>query len=250
MERFRALCVSMLLVCSLVVMSDPPSTITVVTEPEKPLQYEEDGTVKGAATMVVREIFRRAKLEPDIRVLPWARAYREASQQPNVGIYSIAKIPQRDAAFTWIGPILPYKWQVFRLQSRADIKLSTLEDLKRYKVGVVLGDASHQYLLAKGFENLPSGNLSTAATASHVLNKLHAGRVDLMPMSELNCQYPINHCRHFERVLELPEMGSGLYLAFNLYSDQALVERLDKAFRSMEEDGSLKTLQATLPQRY
>ena len=114
------------------------------------------------------------------------------------------------------------------------------------KIGVVLGDAAHQFLLANGFSDLPAGNLSTAATANHLIRKLYAGRVDLMPMSELNCQFPVDQCSHFVEALKLSEMGNGLYLALRQDSEPALIKKLESAFQSMRQDGSLKSLQAPL----
>ena len=246
MTTIRALIFAACFAAGLPAHAESPASVLVVTEPEVPLQFEQEGEVRGIATGIVRELFQRADIEADIRLMPWARAYREAIQRPNVAIYSIAQTPQRQAQFHWIGPIVPYHWRVFRLQSRADIVLTRLDDLKRYKIGVVLGDAAHQFLLANGFSDLPAGNLSTAATANHLIRKLYAGRVDLMPMSELNCQFPVDQCSHFVEALKLSEMGNGLYLALRQDSEPALIKKLESAFQSMRQDGSLKSLQAPL----
>lgn len=247
MTWFRALCFCLLLFPVTAVWANAPEPILLVTESEPPLQYEQDGEIQGVAASVIKEMFRRAKLTPEIQELPWARAYRQASQQANVGIFSIARIPQRESSFHWIGPIVPYRWGVFRLKSRADIELQNLTDLHRFQVGVVLGDVAHHYLLSKGFRAFPEGNLNTSATAEIVLNKLRAGRVELMLMSELSCQTPERHCQHFARALELPEMGNGLYLAFRKDSDPKLMHALEAAFATMVKDGTLNQLQQALP---
>lgn len=194
-----------------------------------------------------RDIHRQGRhsggLTAQIHLLPWARAYRQATSNANIGIYSIARIPQRERRFHWLGPIIPYHWSVFRLQSRTDIQLSKREDLRHWRVGVVLGDVAHQFLLAKGFRDYPEGNLNTAATAEVVLNQLRVGRVDLMLMSEMSCQISADVCSQFVRALPLPEMGNGLYLAFRSDSSPQLMRQLDEALQSMALDGTLPQLQ-------
>ena len=220
--------------------------VRVVTEVTVPLQYLEDGEVQGIATNIVRELFARTPLTPDIQLLPWARAYSEALAHPNLPIFSIAKTRLREPYFHWVGPIMPHTWAIFRQKSRADIHVNEFADLAKYSIGVVNGDVTHDYLSSKGLKNFPEGNLSTVASQPLNYRKLFAGRVDLIAMGSLSCVTDKIDCAQFERVWTLDELPSGLYLALRKDSDAELVKTLNSALDSMKKDGVLTKLQTPI----
>lgn len=126
--------------------------LQIVTENYPPINYEENGKIKGISTDIVRAVLERAGLTADIRLYPWARAYNLAEEGRDVMIYSIARTAERENSFKWIGPLYTIEEGLFKLKSRADIKLESLEDAKAYRTGVIRGYAVHQYLLKEGFK--------------------------------------------------------------------------------------------------
>ena len=126
--------------------------IRVVTEEWPPYTCSENGEVGGVVTEVVRAALDRAGVDYSIEVYPWARAYDMARTQENVLIYSICRLPAREDSFKWIRlEGLSVEMYLFSPKYRNDIFLNTLEDAKRYRIGVTRETSTHHFLLAHGF---------------------------------------------------------------------------------------------------
>lgn len=89
---------------SYIIANEKP--LKIVTEYLKPYQIKnEDGSLGGYGTDIVQALLTLTNKKADIAVLPWARAYRMALNEPNVLIFSIARTPHRENLFQWIGTI-------------------------------------------------------------------------------------------------------------------------------------------------
>ena len=155
-----------------------------VTEDWPPYNYADNGIVKGIATEIVQATLAQADLEATIRVYPWARAYDMALNQENVLIYSIRRSSEREALFKWIGPIFYQNIYLVKLKNRTDIVLTSLEDAKRYRLGVMNQDSSHHFLLSQGFEKRV--NLDTTPSETLNVKKLFTGRIDLLVQNDIS----------------------------------------------------------------
>ena len=87
----------------------------------------------------------------------------------------------RKILFNWVGPISPREIWLFKLASREDIVLRSLEDAKRYQIGVVRKSSSANYLLKNGFSE--DKNLQLANLEIQNIKKLFIGRIDLVPFN-------------------------------------------------------------------
>ncbi len=159
-------------------------TISVLTYEWRPYNYEEEGVVKGISTEVVREVLKRADIDADIRIYPWARAYQKVLEEENVLIFTIARTPEREELFKFLCPIAPpVKNVLLKLRERTDITLTSLDDVGKYRIGVQNQDVMHQVLLRAGF---PEGRCLFPVTQNEQnLRKLLDGRIDLMAGHDL-----------------------------------------------------------------
>lgn len=245
-DFFRPLFTALTLTCWLSWSFAAETNVDVVTELSAPLQFEENGRIVGVATEIVRELFARTDWQPEIKMMPWARAYQNALARPNVAIYSIARTPEREEHFEWIGPIVPIQFGIYRLRSRNDISVTSLADLRRYTIGVVQGDVRHLYLQKQGMQDFPEGNLNTVSSQELNYRKLFAGRIDLIVMGSMTCVTKRIDCEQLTLVHTLDELSEGLYLALRKGSDSTLVASLQSAFSTMYKDGKLLALQKPL----
>ena len=107
-----------------------------------------------------------------------ARAIGMAEQQENVLIFSIARIPEREKRFQWIGPLFPFSESLYKLKTRKDIQLTTLKEAMQYQTGVIRGYAVHELLKREGFaDNI---HLQLAKDQEQNLRKLFSGKTDLL----------------------------------------------------------------------
>lgn len=123
-----------------------------VTEDYPPLNYVENGTIKGISVDILRGVFRQmgSSISSDkIRVLPWSRAYETALTRNNTAVFATVRLPEREHLFKWAGPLGSDRKVIFSLPDDPPV-ITSPGDLNRYRVGVVKNDSAHLQLLALG----------------------------------------------------------------------------------------------------
>lgn len=216
-------------------------TITAVTEELPPYNMTVDGELTGMATEVVRAVLKEAGEETRIRSMPWARAYDTALNTDNVLIYSIARTPQRESLFKWVGVIAPTRWYLFSLPG-THFDLKTLEDARQYQIATVKADVGEQYLIDKGFAI--GRNLQSSNKYEHNYEKLKAGRVQLWISNELNAHYLVRQASGNPSEAAIPQLSlddlggaDGLCMAFSRGTPDEVVERFRQALKRVRADG-------------
>jgi polar amino acid transport system substrate-binding protein len=148
-------------------------TIAFNTEEYPPYNYlDEHGRIIGSSTELLRTALNAADLEADFRLLPWARAYTEAQLRERHCVYSTTRTPEREALFTWIGPLTSSTWTAFALEN-TDIAADSLADLSELRVGSFREDAVGRYVASQGIPIVV-----TSAERENV-NRLQAGLIDV-----------------------------------------------------------------------
>lgn len=224
--------------------ANPPSgqaqTITVVTEEYPPYNFTENGTIKGCSTEIVEEVLKRARLQYTLTSYPWARTYNMAQESPNVLIYSIGRSEKREKLFKWIDVVAPYDIYLYKLKRRKDIAVASLDDAKKYRIGAVRDDVRAQFLEKNGFE--PGKNLDLVPIDTQNIRKMVNDRIDLFPIDQLALAHFLRldgrRLEDYEPVLYLKDLSAGLYLAFSLGTDDALVEKCREALAEIKKDGT------------
>lgn len=221
----------------------PAQSIQAVTE-FSPYTYLRDGLVPGPATEVVQATLREAGLaDHRIAPYPWARAYDMALRDPNVLIYLIARTPARERLFKWAGRFMTMEYHLYRLKERADITVASLDDARRYTIGVMRDDVRHQYLRDKGFVRLV-----VAGDGLDNFRRLLNGQVQLIPLAEIDaavlCKEAGVECNLIERVHTLGELSTDLYMAYSVATADTVVQRTGDAFERLRANGTLQRLMA------
>lgn len=220
--------------------------LQVVTEELPPYNMTVDGQLTGMSTEVVQAALKEAGIQASIQSMPWARAYDLALHDENVLIYSMARIPERESLFQWVGAIAPTRWYMYASASRP-ITLRTLDDAKAYQNGVVKQDVGELYLSARGF--YLGVNLQASNRRELNYEKLKSAHIDLWIANELNASWLVRQtgddpARTLIRALALPDLGgeAGLYMAFSLKTPAATVQRLREALQRIHDNGTYATI--------
>lgn len=218
--------------------------VAVVTEEMAPYNFvdEKDQSVTGLSTELVHEILKRAQVDYQIKIFPWARAYRTAQEAPNVAIYSIGRNDEREKLFKWVGVIVNREVFLYKLKGRPDIKASSLQDLKPYKLGGIRDGARTMYLRKEGLA------VEEATDDASNIKKLQSRRIDAFPIDEPNLVYLSQKngvdFESMERLIKLEKMSGGLYLAFSLDTADDTVDKCRVALDEMVKDGTLQKITA------
>jgi polar amino acid transport system substrate-binding protein len=193
----------------------------------------------GAAVDLVHEVLKRAGFEHTITTYPWARAYFMAQTEANVLILSMARTPEREQGFKWVGEIAPVQYRLFKLKSRQDIRIKSLDDVKKFQIGVVSQDIAHLYLLER---KIPDSAMQVTPSYSQAFKKLVVGRVDLVPRSQFGlkqfCDEAPADCDKIDSAYTMDEMNSSLYMAFSKQTSDEIVNKTRKAYEQIRAEGT------------
>ncbi|WP_241566972.1 ABC transporter substrate-binding protein [Hahella sp. KA22] len=224
----------------------PAAEIKVVTTDFPPYSFEENGEIGGMATEVVKAVLAKSGVGvSSFRVYPWARAYKLAQTEPNTLIYSIARSSEREPMFKWVGEIAPFRVNLYKLKSRSDINISSLEDAKRYVVGGEYQDIKQDYLVKQGFE--VGKNIVLMPEDELNIRMLFAKRIDLIPFSEFSLPVMLKQegfaPAEVEKVLTLDGISYNLYMACSLGTPDATVDSLRSALQTLWDKGEILAIQ-------
>ncbi|SFC58626.1 substrate-binding periplasmic protein [Pseudoalteromonas denitrificans] len=202
--------------------------LNFVTENAPPLQYIKDGEISGKTTRIIKKVLEHAQMPAKISIYPWARAYQKALNGKNIFIYPLVRTVERENHFIWIGEILTLNLSWVKLSHKKNIKISKLEDVKRYKIGVMRGDATHTYLLKHGFEK--NKNFIVVSELPKLLNLLYAEKIDSF-IVDLDLLKEMALLKGYDEkklisALEIPELKFTVYLAANIDTDLVLIDKM------------------------
>lgn len=219
---------------------------TVLTEQLAPVHFEEDGEVKGIATEIVQAIFKEANLEPKIEIYPWKRAYSIALKEKNTFIYTINRTEKRENLFKWIGPILSKETKLYKLKSRTDIQIKSIDDVKNYTTAVILGHSLTSKLLSHGFTE--EKELITTIDKKQQVKLFLKGNADLITGNQYTIYNSLKAAGHSMSDVEPVFLitGQGYYLGAHKNTDDAVIKRLEQANEKVQSS----TLIPELIQKY
>ncbi|MFW6749941.1 substrate-binding periplasmic protein [Pseudomonas glycinae] len=193
--------------------------------------FAQDENINGIATDIVREMFKRAGITYSLTLrFPWERVYKLALENPGYGAFVMARLPDREKLFKWVGPIGPDDW-VMLAKADSKITLETLNDARKYKIGAYKGDAIAETLTKQGLK--PAVVLRDQDNA----RKLVSGQIDLWATGDPAGRYLARQ----EGVAGLKTVlrfnSAELYLALNKDVPDEAVAKLQAALDQMRKEG-------------
>ena len=127
---------------------------TFVIEDDPPLTYiDEYNKPAGFLTEIGKAILKKSgfNIKGNILVLPTIRADEFVRDNPYALIPYMTRKASREDLYHWVGPVaLREKW-FYKLQSRTDIVVNDIVDLKKYYIGSVRGWSSTKSLVEQGY---------------------------------------------------------------------------------------------------
>jgi polar amino acid transport system substrate-binding protein len=224
-------------------------TLQVVSTDNPPFNYLENDQPAGFATEVLNAMLQRANLAGHIEFLPWQRALLKVGQRPDTLIYTIARTPEREEQYQWIGPFAPREVWFWKMKARHDVRVDTLQDVRRYHVATVRADAQTELMQKMGL--LSAGKDELLTNGDNVITMLYAHRVDLVANSELGMAWRLRQLKldpaKIERSVLLVSNG-GYYFALGAKASPQLVSRLRAAFEEVRASGlPERAMKAYLP---
>lgn len=150
-------------------------TLTLFTEENPPLNYTdaETGEITGAATELVSAILDAAGVDYTVASLPWARAFRQAKENPNHCVFATVRSEEREEMFEWVSPLFVGGWALYK-RPGSEIDVKDISKLEGHVVAAMTGTAA----LAK-LKSATNAEVVTARRDDIALALLYHGRADL-----------------------------------------------------------------------
>ncbi|WP_124384712.1 ABC transporter substrate-binding protein [Pseudomonas sp. R5-89-07] len=200
--------------------------------------FAKDENIEGIAVDIVRETFKRAGISYNLTLrFPWERIYKLALEKPGYGVFVMARLPDREALFKWVGPIGPDDW-VLLAKADSKIQLDSLERARRYKIGAYKGDAIAQTLEKQGL------NPVVALRDQDNASKLMDGQIDLWATGDPAGRYLARQVGVNGLKTVLRFNSAQLYLALNKDVPDEVVARLQAALDELRRDGRVDEIMA------
>ena len=219
--------------------------IKLYTEDIPPFQIvDRNQTMTGGlAHVVVEELLERSEYQAKVIPLPWARAYKKTLNEPNTLLYSIARSPQRESAFAWIGKISHVRYYFYGKPNKSDYVNLAAEDVRNLNVVVVR--KSIEYDLLKQFGFIVDKNLFLADSYPSAFKMVMLGRVDAIYSNQMTISGITEYLNEVTPSL-VPiytlNQSLDLYIAANKDSDEALLNHLKSLLQQMTRDGTIEAL--------
>jgi polar amino acid transport system substrate-binding protein len=223
----------------------PAPDLQAFTENLPPLNYAAASGAAGFSVELLRLMAGEAGLRLDIQVQPWIRATRSAAEANNTVLFSLARLPERESQYLWVGPISERRIVIYRLKQRSDIRFSGLDRLQGLRLGAVRESASAKRLLSLGLR--PELDIEWAFDDAGNLRKLLAGRMELLVMLDWAAAWHMQqHKLPFSSLIEVATLDSSLAYWYGLHPnmDPSNKQRLQAALDRLKRDGRYAALRA------
>lgn len=210
--------------------------LILMTESFPPFNFEADGRLQGISIDLIEKMLENinSKLRrKHIKLLPWARAYRNILENKNTVLFLMDRNKARENLFKWVGPVMP---AIFALIAKKDrgIKIKSIAEINKYKIGVVSKDLGEQLLLELGIDKK---NIDPAPSGEINLLKLNRGRIDMWNYEINVAKWIINksgfNTNDYEVVYVMKKGDS--YYAFHKDTDDSVINKFQQALDKLKK---------------
>ena len=236
---------SLLLVNGAHAAENPDTDLVLLTENFPPYNmakngknFAQDENINGIAVDIVREMFKRAEVTYSLTLrFPWERIYKLALEKPGYGVFVMARLPDREKLFKWVGPIGPDDW-IMLAKADSKITVETLDQARKYKIGAYKGDAIAETLAKQGLK--PIVVLRDQDNAKKLVN----GQIDLWATGDPAGRYLARQDGVTGLKTVLRFNSAELYLALNKDVSDEVVAKLQAALDQVRKEGVVDDIMA------
>ncbi len=215
--------------------------VTVYTNRSPPTTLiKEDGSgLTGFSVEVVQELKKRVGNTSKIHLVPWVRGYKNVKSKPNQAIFTGSRNAARENIHHWIIHLTTRR-SVFYAKKGSNLTISSIEDAKKYRIGVLREGNREKYLKTRGFNRLQSIN-----SEEQNIKKLFANRIELIFQSAIEAASNLKKInRKFDEIepkFTVFQNDSYLMMSKN-GTPMETVQRWQKAAKKMKSDGTFKKI--------
>ena len=217
----------------------------MMTEDLKPYNYKENGKLVGMSVEIVQEVMQSLQEQSDITLYPWARAVNILQTKDNAALFSMSYTKQRAKLYNFACPLVPVSVYFFIRKDSAHT-LSSLDDVKQLRIGVVKDFAAHKTL-----QNLGFSHFDFSSSTQVMAKKLLEGKIDTFTASPPTI-FTIDSARiDLSRIEQTPLKlyETQLCIAFNKNIPKQRVQRWSDALKKFHKSEKYDKIYAKYMQK-
>ena len=217
-----------------------PEELRYYTEKYPPYSYEENGRATGLNVELLRLLWADMGVpQQPIAILPWARGLLMLDRGGAV-LFSAAWSEERARKYKFVLPILAYDYVLMAPKS-AHIRLDSLPDAGRWRVGALLRDITEDLALKQG---IPPECLSRNYSVETNVAMLLRGRVDIVIGEKIALRRALKRSgvapEDYETIWTLGRREAGFMFSKNVSDD--LVVRFQTALNRVRKTQTFRDL--------
>ncbi len=210
-----------------------PGSVTLVTVPIEGMTYCCGASDKpnGPLIDVVHAAMKITGMGYSTQLMPWARAIHLARTEANTCAVGLRKTADNHQQYQWAGPIMRSSVRILARKG-AHFHAAKESDMAGKSIGVLRGSAYAAQLERAG------AKVEQADSLSSNINKLIAGRIDLMATSSSSA---LGAAHEQAAIVELFRMDIGdAFVACHRALDSRIVTQLNDAISNARTQGALR----------
>lgn len=213
------------------------ANLTYYTEQLPPYNYIENGTLQGISVELLEAITEKMGKKvarEGIKLVPWTEGYQAALSGNDTVLFTTVRNPEREQSFKWAGPIYTYTNVLFARPDQ-EITIKSPEDLRGYRIGVVIDDIAIQQLLDAGVNK---SQLVQETNASVLVEKLDNGEIDLWAYPEEAGRYFSEQItgNYYSYKIVYKLQTQDVYYAFSKDVPDSVVQSFQQALDTVKQE--------------
>ncbi|WP_210772215.1 transporter substrate-binding domain-containing protein [Pseudodesulfovibrio sp. zrk46] len=241
-DGFRLLCLSIAVVFFMIGGVNAAEFTVYVGRVAPFTMVAHNGEVTGAAVDLMVNVMQMAGRPIDrsqVKNISWARAVYEVEHTPDSMVFCMARTPQREDKYKWVGPIAELNLGLLG-KKEPRIEITNNSEVAAYRIGVVRNSGPMQIL--EDVYEIPHSKLTLLPSDTAQFKMLAQGRVDLITqadtaapdwLAKLNMDQSDYEMVHVMKKLQL-------YAAFNKETDDAFINKAQAALDAIKADCGAK----------
>nr|WP_255490737.1 transporter substrate-binding domain-containing protein [Spartinivicinus marinus] len=215
-----------------------------------PVNYvDQQGNMHGISYEIITGVVSDMGYQPNVRTLPWKRAYHTAAQGKAAILFTFTQNEQRKREFYFTDMILPIADVFFKKKSK-QIQWETLADLANYRIGYTDGYNYHSSFLRAIANKAFIARKSPALEHPELqhLKNLYNDRIDLI-ICEVNvCLFHLRNNPEWQAVIDYIPKPIGPIRSFHAGISKAwpnsekLLKQFNAAYRNFKKQGKRKAI--------
>lgn len=233
---------STLLWIALPISANQSPFIHIVTENLPPYQIvTQNKPLSGFAVDLIKETMARSHYAYSMKYYSWVRSYNLAQIKANHCIFSVARLKSRESMFKWVGPISNVNNTAMWARKGRHIKISNLNDAKKYTIAVNRNDFTHIGLMERGFNE--GNNLYVLNDTKSLISLLMTRpEIDLIVVDDTTIKFRTElvgaNINDLQRVYEIKDLQLNFFFACSKKTDDNVIKHLSNKLQSLYQDGT------------